>query len=157
MIFLNSSIQVDPLPMDSAAWRTTIERASSRLSGTGADAKAVADATVFVWERIALQLAPVIGDVGIRALYARSLHLARAQFPWLSQTEKTIQTDYPFASLNPSLAARDASDAIVAAAGMFVTFTTVLITLIGASLTSRLLAPVLTARGSNASAQETNP
>ena len=143
--------------MDSATWRTTIERASSRLSGTGADAKAVADATVFVWERVALQLAPVIGSEGVRALYARSLHLVRSQFPWLSQADQTMRTDSPFANLKPGFSGRNGDDAIAAAIGMFVTFTTVLTTLIGTSLTSRLLAPVLTNRDSNVSVQETNP
>ena len=145
---------IDPWLMDSAVWRRTMQGALSRMAGSGADAQAVADAAFFTWERMTLQLAPVIGEEGVRALYARSLHLTRLKFPWLAHADKSMRTDSPFIDLRVSLASRDPADGADAGAALFVTFTGLLIALIGVSLTSRLLAPVWADAEPDAPAQE---
>lgn len=40
------------------------------------DSGAVAERSLWLWNRIALNLTPLIGEVGFQALYARAVHLA---------------------------------------------------------------------------------
>ncbi|MBA3507406.1 MAG: hypothetical protein H0T80_16715 [Betaproteobacteria bacterium] len=107
--------------------------------GVGADAKAIADDCVRAWERVAAQFAPVIGEGGVGALYARSLHLTRSKFPWLAAPEEARQSDSPSNALRVSLERRDPSEAKEAISVLLVTFAELLTALIGETLTTRIL------------------
>lgn len=119
------------------AIRTTLAQRAGDLSDAGAIAKATSD----TWTQMAAQLEPVIGTNGVEALFKRSLHLTSATFPWLAS---------PDGERNASLTARvairldgcEADTAAQASHSLLVTFTELLGTLIGLSLTQRLLAPV---------------
>jgi hypothetical protein len=109
---------------------------------SGADARAVAEEAVGAWEQIARVLAPIIGEGGFRALYARGLYLTRPKYPWLAATHGREQTDSPFSGLRVSLERRELTEAREASSALLVTFTELLATFIGEELTRRLLGSV---------------
>ena len=56
-------------------------RMLAREAGAGANAPAIAAAARRLSERFAEQLTPLIGDAGVAAILARSLHLAQRNVP----------------------------------------------------------------------------
>jgi hypothetical protein len=104
-----------------------------------ADAKAVAEAASKRWEEIAERIAPIIGERGFRALYARSIHLAQASFPWLAPPAGPEQAHSFFATLTESLERQPPRVAADAQRALLLTFTQLLGAFIGGALTSRLL------------------
>jgi len=121
----------------------------------GADAKAVADVGVRAWERVTSQFAPLIGEGGVDALYARSLHLTRSTFPWLAVPQEPRQTDSPYTDLKLSLERREPNEAREAISALLVTFAELLTALIGETLTTRILSSAWANGGPDENAQET--
>ena len=127
-----------PMP-GSADLRRAIQRALTREAGTGADAKAVAAAALRVYAALAGQLALLIGDGGVRALTARSLHLVQRDFPWLAEAQETNTSQGPFAQLGFSLERQEPAVAAEGAAAALATLGGLLETLIGEALTMRVV------------------
>lgn len=105
----------------------------------GADARSVAEAASCLWNQAACELALLIGQGGVRAIYARSLHLARSRYPWLPEPADPTQSDPPFTELRVTLERQAAPDALEAGAAFLVTFTDLLATLIGEAVTTGLM------------------
>jgi hypothetical protein len=105
---------------------------------------------------VADRLAPVIGAQGVDVLFSRSLHLTSAAFPWLATAGDRGGSTAQLASLKARLAGRELDISAEASCALLVTFTELLATLIGESLTGRLLGPIW-APQSPASEQETAP
>jgi hypothetical protein len=105
----------------------------------GADAHAVAEAVLRLWIQAACELALLIGQGGVRAIYARSLHLARSSYPWLPEAADPTQSDPPFTELRVTLERQAAPEALEAGTAFLVTFTDLLATLIGEALTTGLM------------------
>jgi hypothetical protein len=98
-----------------------------------------AEMAVRAWRRLAERLTPIIGERGFCVLYARSLILTQADFPFLLLPPPQSDTQEPFfvnlrqsLELHPALAA-DANRALL------LTFTGLLDSLIGKVLTARLV------------------
>lgn len=105
----------------------------------------VTAATIATWRRVAEALAPVIGDMGVMALFERSLHLTCAEFPWLSTVQRAPQIESSLKNLRQCLADRERTDssAVTAASSAHLyVFAERLAVLIGPSLSGRLLRPV---------------
>jgi hypothetical protein len=117
------------------------------------NADATVEASAATWRLVAAQLAPVIGARGLEVLFGRALHLTSATFPWLTVGGERGGSASPLPSLAECLARQDPASAAEASYTLLLTFTELLTTLIGESLTTRLLAPVW-ARPSLSSAQE---
>ncbi|HXE36900.1 MAG TPA: hypothetical protein VN639_00395 [Azonexus sp.] len=117
--------------------RTLVQRA-----GSGADAKAVADAAISIWHDARGRLAPVIGGQGVDVLLRRSLHIAGRTLPCLAVGGPAGSSSELLAALQARLAGCETALAIEAGAAFLVTFTELLASLIGESLTERLLAPI---------------
>ena len=83
--------------------RRVFRRLLAREAGTGADAPAIAAASLRVCEHFARQLTPLIGDAGVAAIYGRSLHLVQRDFPWLAPARESNQGEGPCARLQQSL------------------------------------------------------
>lgn len=114
-----------------------IHQLSARLrAGDSQQAAVLAGAT---WQAIADELVPLIGEEGFAILYARSLHLTRAAFPWLADTAYARFGDGRFALLQRSIAAHPFGEAGAASCAMFETFTQILVVLIGEPLTTGIL------------------
>lgn len=111
-------------------------------AGQAADARAFADATIEIWQEIALHLTPVIGAQGLVVLFNRSLHLTSANFHWLSTLGHTQDTAQQLPKLRTLLAEQSVTEAAQASGNWFVMLTELLASLIGESLTARLLEPV---------------
>ncbi|MBJ7311514.1 hypothetical protein ACFOLJ_12120 [Rugamonas sp. CCM 8940] len=94
----------------------------------------IADDSILLWQRLALELAAIIGHGGFHSLYARSVHLARAHHPWLADA-----TDQQFIGLKECLAQQESAQAGAASIALLTIFTDTLILLIGELLTMSLL------------------
>jgi hypothetical protein len=120
------------------AIRTTLGQRAGRLP----NADVTAEATAATWRLVATQLAPVIGARGLDVLFSRALHQTSVEFPWLAIAVDRGGSASPLPSLMVCLTGQLASTAAEASYMLLLTFTELLATLIGESLTTRILAPV---------------
>jgi hypothetical protein len=114
-----------------------IERAKRLLAAegdSGASAAACAAAAGRVYDKLAAQLAPLLGLAGVEALFVRSAKLARADL--VPAIEGATQRA---AGLRAFLGQLEASAAGEAAAALFATFLDLVITFIGDRLTVQVL------------------
>lgn len=134
-----------------------IAAALALKAGKGGNAARVADAIVSTWQEIAAALIPIVGKLGVAALYRRSVHLSGQAHPWLL----ALQQDNPTAmdlELLKSLAAQQSSaDASAGGGTLLETFHELLASLIGLALTERLLRSVWAKFLSGAPARDISP
>jgi len=136
-----------------------IEAALARLvaPGSDADAASVAAAGCSIWRRITEILSPIIGGLGVAALYKRSLHLTRVAHPWLPGPHDDPGGLDNLDVLQRALASQTASIAAAANTALLVNFHDLLSSLIGPSLTERLLGSVLDKPSTEHAAQDPSP
>ncbi len=115
--------------------RVTIGRALARLSV--ANTTEITASVLALWKQIAVRLTPIIGAQGVEVLFARALHLTSSAFPWLSGPGGSSVEDF-----QSRLARQEPFTAEAAGSELLVTFTELLGTLIGGSLSAHLLGPV---------------
>jgi hypothetical protein len=108
------------------------------------DAAQIAGVIARTWVDIDGALSPVLGKRGVAALYKRSLHLSGSAHVWLSDIQVGPNTAIDFESLQKAFTGQSNSEAASAAAAMLRAFCDLLVSLVGTSLTGRLLSPVLT-------------
>jgi hypothetical protein len=121
-----------------AAIRRTLALRQGRDPGSGA----IAEAAIGLTREVARCLAPLIGSRGVDALVSRSLQLTVPAFPWLGLTGEHGNVMGSLASFKARLEVRDPMVVTEASVALLVTFTDLLVTMIGASLTDRLLGPI---------------
>ena len=114
-------------------------RMLAREAGTGASAPAIAAATRRLCERLAGQLAPLVGDAGVAAICARSLHLTQRNVPGVAAVHASDQSEGPFVLLQRSLEQQEPAAATEAAVALLATVSELLTSFIGEGLTTRLL------------------
>jgi hypothetical protein len=118
--------------------------AAPLIDRVGAHATAQQTATAFerLWSELDAALSPIIGRRGVDALGQRSLKLASAEHPWLAAGQPVGSA--PFDPLPPAALMAQHSPAQAQAAGdaFLQTFHGLLTSLVGVSLTDRLLHPV---------------
>lgn len=128
-----------------------------RLIPNGGDSQSVADVAVSIWLAIDAALSPVIGPRGNAALYRRSLHLARTDYPWLDAAYDGAVQPGDYTALGTALSQQSAADATQAHEATLRIFQDLLADLIGRSLTQRLLQAAWEPPSSGHSAQDTSP
>lgn len=96
--------------------------------------EAIVDDSILLWERLAVELVGIIGHSGFHTIYLRSVHVTRAQYPWLLEG-----ADTQFEKLKTSLGQQAPAQAGAANIALLNIFTGTLIQLIGASLTTAIL------------------
>lgn len=112
----------------------------SQLAGPERSAQEVAESAARAWQGLAERLAPIIGERGFRALYARSLHLTQQVIPWMPLAPSGVDASaLPFSSLKESLQNQHPALAEDAHRVLLATFTALLNSLIGETLTARLV------------------
>jgi hypothetical protein len=111
----------------------------TQLATDGADALLIADRALEVWRQLDATLSPVIGRRGVAALFKRSLLLTAPTHPSLVPAHWDVETDGDFDSLRASLKQQPVANAIATNGALLRQFVDLLTTLIGASLTERLL------------------
>jgi hypothetical protein len=110
--------------------------------GSGADAAQIAEATSAIWQDIEVALTPIIGQRGVAALFKRSLDVTTGTYPWVVGLEYDVDSVIGPEKLKSLLAQRSSADAAAGASALLQTFYDLLATLIGGSLTERLLRSV---------------
>lgn len=110
-----------------------------RFPASGADVLHIADAVLSTWEDIQQAIAPVIGERGVAALYERSLHLTRAQYPWMVAVSEPTKLEMNLPALKTLLLQHDCATAAAGGMAHLQKFYEVLSTLIGPSLSDGLL------------------
>jgi hypothetical protein len=110
-----------------------------REAGTGANAPAIAAAARRLCEHLGEQLSPLIGDAGVAAICARSLHLTERNVRGPAPLRAAGQGESPFALLQLSLEQQEPAAATEVAVGVLATTTELLASFIGEHLTTSLL------------------
>lgn len=121
---------------DTDQLRETIRRALAQRAG--ANHSAITAAVLATWQQIALRLTPIIGAQGVEVLFARATHLTSAAFPWLAAGSEGNTV----AAFHARLERQEPPIAEAAGCELLLTFTELLGTLIGRSLSAHLLASV---------------
>ena len=134
-----------------------IAAALAHRIGEDASAAQIAEAIVSTWQGIEAALSPVIGKRGVAALYERSLHLSGLSHPWLAATRESVQTTMDLPALKSALSQQSSANAAAAGGALLQTVYELLASLIGPSLTERLLDPVWARLSSGLPAQDTTP
>lgn len=117
------------------------------LAAQGVDAATVAATALADWRKVEAQLSPIIGKVGMSALFKRSIHLSSGSFPWLSAAFDNGGPDAAaFTALHDLLLKQTVADAAAANALVLQTFSDLLYSLIGGALTARIMEPADRAR-----------
>jgi hypothetical protein len=130
------------LPAGSEPRREVIRKKLAQGAESADDANMIAAATVAVWLEISARLAPVIGTRGVDVLFSRTLHLAKRSFSWLGVPADRERDAVSVDDIRARLGRQEASAAAAASCEFLFIFTVLLATLIGDSLTDRLLGPV---------------
>ena len=120
-------------------FRESIRTALAQHAGVP-NSNATAEATAATWRLMAAQLVPVIGARGLEVLFDRAVRMTGATFPWLAVGGGRGEGLLP--GVAERLACQKPAEAAEASYTLFLTFTELLTTLIGESLTARLLTPV---------------
>ena len=127
----------------------------ARQSAAGADASRIVQMAVSIWKDAGTALSPIIGQIGVDALFKRSIHLTRGAYPCLATVlEDKAQPD-GLAALQDALAQQTTATAVAANVALLQNFQDLLISLIGLSLTERLLRPVWDKPSSGQAEQDT--
>ena len=122
------SMQITDLPRHLLIKRVTAHR---HLNGL--------DTGAVLWRQMATQLILIIGSGGFDSLYARSVHLGKATYPWLGGGFGPSETDHRFSALEASLQMQSLPLARDANCLLLITFTDILASMIGERLTTRIL------------------
>lgn len=131
---MHSRTENDLIP----ATRRTLEAHYARAANAGA----VAEIMTVVWQHLAARLEPVIGTRGVAVVFDRALKLTGACRPQLGIGGRGDEV-VTLADFTARLAVLDTPVAIEASCTLLATFIELLATLIGESLTKRLIDPVL--------------
>lgn len=107
----------------------------------GVDSKpdAAASAVVALCGEIDSALAPIVGPHGVAALYKRSLYLTAQAHPGLAGLHESVETLMDVSDLRVRLEALSSEQAAVVGVALLQTFQELLESLVGNSLTERLL------------------
>ena len=116
--------------------------------------EAMLDVTVSLWQSLAFELVAIIGEGGFQSLYARSIHLSNATFPWLTSAHPVQEIDSRFAGLKQNLEAEELAQAGEASITLLITFVDILAVLIGERLTASILLKAWGDDASNIAAKE---
>jgi hypothetical protein len=123
----------------SLAPRSLVQELLINRAGPSPDAAAYAAAAAHVYDQAAQALIPLIGEHGVNALADRSLILIRREFPWLTANEEITPEVSPLAQVLHDLQGQAPAVALAAGAALIATFSDLLSTCVGASLTKHLL------------------
>ena len=141
------------MPID----RPESRRATAPLAhraGPSASAAEVAAAINVIGQEINDTLLPIIGNGGVMALHSRSIHLASTRYSWMASLRNNKPSGFGGEALSALLAQQEASLALAAGEDFLQIFHDLLVSLIGRSLTERLLRAVWPSNSSGSSAQD---
>jgi hypothetical protein len=124
---------------DTAVLQLLTRRLLERRTGPNGSVTSLESAANAAYDDLVSVVIPLLGERGVDALVGRSFHIVERQFPELARTA-TDRRERSFADVIQSLPKQDLPAATDALAAFFTIFTGLLVTFIGKSLTTRLLA-----------------
>lgn len=134
--------------------KTFVASALSRQVAAGASAAQIATAVTTTWQATEAALWPIVGKAGVSALFQRSLVLAAKTHSWLPADSISV----PDIAVLQAVLARQPSDvAADGGAAVLEAFHDLLATLVGPSLTGRLLGSAWDTLSSGQPAQDATP
>lgn len=95
---------------------------------------------ISLWQSMAIEIMAIIGEAGFNSLYARSLYLSLASFPWLQVSTPPQASESRFSELRLRLESQTLPHAMAANHFLLKTFTDLLAKLIGEKITVSILA-----------------
>jgi hypothetical protein len=111
----------------------------ARLGPGSPEIAATASST---WQAVDAALRPILGSRGVEALYWRSLQLASAQHPWLVGDTAAVQMHMDLQALATAIGGQADESAQAGSRAVLDHFQHLLVSLVGSSLTARLLASI---------------
>ncbi|WP_241093565.1 hypothetical protein [Xanthomonas sp.] len=126
----------------------------------GAEAPRIAASVVSIWQQIEQALTPILGARGVAALFKRALFLTKDRYPWLEEAFAAIEASGGRSAADLFglvLGRQSAASAAAGGAAFLSTFHAVLVSMIGPTLTERLLLSVWTTFSSGPPAQDISP
>ncbi|WP_426139151.1 hypothetical protein [Pseudomonas sp. DWP3-1-2] len=141
---------------ESEEGRRIVASLARRVDGA-ANATQVADAIIAMLQEISGVLVPILGPKGVAALYRRSLYLSTSLHPLLASTFESLAGGMNLMELKSLLIQLKQADALFFGEEFLKAFHELLATLIGPSLSARLLRDVWDNSLSAPPAQETSP
>ena len=97
---------------------------------------------VATWQAVDAALSPILGSRGVAALYQRSIFLASAAHAWLVPLQDGVDGRIDPAALKAAFAQQPSADANAGGNALMQAFRQLLTSLVGGSLTERLLQSV---------------
>ena len=139
-----------------------MQAALAKLAAEGVTAERIADLSVSIWRDVDAALSPIIGQLGVAALFKRSLYLTRTDQPCLASVYEGVLGPGEYAGLQTALSEQTSATAAAANGALLRIFHNLLSKLIGQALTDQLLRsvldnPALDNTSSGHAAQDTSP
>ncbi len=128
-----------------------------RRADDGASAAHITHSIIAAWQEIDAALTPIIGRGGVAALYKRSLYLNTAAYHWLAGTHEVVPTCIDLGPLRTAFAQQNVTTLAAAGGALLQTLNDLLASLVGTSLTERLLRSVWANAFRGAPAQDSTP
>lgn len=122
--------------------REAVTTALTRRIGKCTDVRAVAQAFASTWQQIAGALEKVVGRRGVDVLLDRALYLTAKHHGWLQPPSDPGKEADPLPTLIAALEVQSTYESAQASSLLLENFTELLDTLIGESLTDRLLGAI---------------
>jgi hypothetical protein len=116
-----------------------IAAALERLVDSGASPGQIADSVAATWRHVEESLTPILGPQGVTALYKRSLVVTARSHPWLAGLPEGPPNTVDLAALTATMMEQESKEAARTGGELLQTFYGLVNSLIGASLTHRLL------------------
>ena len=129
----------------------------ARSGDADQDAAQIAETVGAAWRGIDAALTPLIGHRGVAALQTRSLHVAGKTHPWLKGALDGAPPAPNAANIDAVLRAQTPAHAAAGGAAFLHTFHDLLASLVGPSLTERLLRSIWIRFLNAPPAQDTSP
>jgi len=125
------------------------------LAAESTDAVRISEIAVSIWDGVGVALSPIIGQTGVAALFKRSVYLTRIAHPCLSVVCESALPSEELALLQEVLAQQGRIEAVAVNLALLQSFNELLVSLIGASLSERLLRAVWDNPSAGDAVQET--
>lgn len=125
-----------------------ISRLLALLPEAEPSTSAVAERSVWLWERIADNLIPLVGEVGFQSLYGRAVHLALPQCPGFGLLKQGKSTAAILEGLEGGLVALEHEVAVRCSQILLREFADLVGTMIGDALMEQILCSVRDDRSS---------
>lgn len=142
-------------PVAGAASNTKPASLASRIANH-TSAVDLAGTVVSLWGEIDGALRPIIGQRGVVALFKRSVQMTAREHPWLLSVLQEPNTDLQFSAIADHFARQQTATAVSGGQAMLLAFHQLLSSLIGVSLTERLLQPVFSPANGSPPTQESS-